>query len=162
MPSEPDEFVRKVVSLLKADVTIKDLVKKKPNGDAFISPSKYGPTGNLYPQITYTLKINESVSEVFPAGRFDLQLRLWVDEKDNNQYDKGWTFRDAVDALFNRKAGSLTDTSKGLRVANCLRRFGEWFFDREVNKFYMDYRFDVTISEGESFLASDAGDVAWV
>jgi len=57
---------------------------------------------------------------------------------------------------------SLNPRSSNLRVANIIRRFGEFTYDHEHNKYYVDYRLDVVLSEDESHTAANAGDKTWV
>ena len=158
-------FFQKIIADIKADTTIAGICAKKANNDPFVSPSRYVPVGNKYPQVTVTLDFQKS-EEQFPAGYYNLIIRYWMQKEEKRQFQKSFAFRDAIDALFNRKGSQLNQIdipgNTGLRVAQVLRRFGEFAFDREHDKYYVDYRFDVVMSEDESFASDDAGDKPWV
>ena len=157
-------FVKQIVAVLKADSAVIALVAKKTNNTPFVTVSKYGPVGNKYPQITVASDLQES-EPILPAGMYNCQIVLWLSEKDSQHFSKSVSFQEICDRLFNRKADSLNNISgspaTGLRVAQMLRRFGEPEFDREHNKYKMDMRYDVVVSDGESYAEEDAGDKPW-
>jgi len=164
---DANKFFQKVVSTLKEDGTMRTLVAQNSLGNYMVAPSRFVPVGNVYPQITVDLDFKVSEPK-YPAGRYNLIIRFWQSDKlhENNVFSNNYKFRDRLEAIFNREGSSFNiidiASSNNLRVANIERRFGEYEYDRQHNKYYVDYRFDVILSESESHALADAGDKAWV
>jgi len=158
-------FYQLVMETLAADSIIQSLIARDTNGNYMVVPSKFVPVGNVYPQITVSLDFKDSEPK-FPAGYYNLMIRLWFKDDPSQQFSKTFTFKDAIDSLFNREGNEYNiiniASSYNLRVASILRRFGEVSYERDHNKYYIDYRFDCVLSEDESFTAANAGDKSWV
>ena len=162
---DAEKFYVLVMATLAADTVLQGIIAQDAEDDYAVYPNEFMPTGNVYPQITVALNIKDS-EQAFKAGRYDLQIKFWVEDNSGVEMAQCWNFRERIEILFNREgsAYNIIDiaSNSNLRVANIIRRICEFKYDHEHNKHYVDYRFDVTLSEDESHTAANAGDKSWV
>lgn len=152
--------LKKLQEILEADATLQAM----QTGGIKARIARFNPVGNAYPQIC--LWIDEGKSEcIFPAGHYRLEITVWVDKTETEPYKKIKNISGRINALVNRKASSLSEINvaldTGLRVANCLKDGGEIDFDKQTEKYYNETHYKCVISEGESFIAANAGNRAW-
>ena len=90
----------------------------------------------------------------------------WVEKDSKEPYKKLREIIKRLNELLNRKASSLSEIDEvnniGLRVANCLKDGGEILFDKETGLYFANLRYNVVISEDESFAPEDAGNRPWI
>lgn len=164
MPTIDTDIARKVIAVLLAETAITDQLASNTAGK-MIRAGKAQLIGDKYPQITVFYTDGKSDS-IFPACEGELNITIWVKDTHREPISFLSGIKDLILALFNRQGSDYNDidvpTNTGLRVLQFVNRVSEYGVDDVVKDIYWELIFDVNRSNGESFLASDAGNKTWV